>query len=302
MKMLETALPVFLTLALGWLCRKKSLLTREGVQALKNVAVNLTLPAVLLSAFATADYAPGQLVLPLLMFCLCVGALAVGFLLKKGLKLPNRLFPFFMTGFEAGMLGYGLFALLYPESSGSEFAILDLGQVLFVFTVYKAMLAGKGSAKALMKDAVTSPALWAILTGVLLGATGLFKAMAPSGIRGGVEAAAGFVAAPTSCLILISIGYELELKNVPWNRVLLNTGLRLAVMAAVYGAFLLMGRLIPAAAPHPGALLLMVTLPAPYVLPVFSDEAEERAETSSTLSVMTLVSLIVFAVMAAVIG
>ena len=39
---LETALPVFLTLGLGMLCRATRLLTAEGVKALKSVAVNIT--------------------------------------------------------------------------------------------------------------------------------------------------------------------------------------------------------------------------------------------------------------------
>ena len=50
---LETALPVFLTLGLGVLCRRTKLLSPEGVKALKSVAVNITLPAVMFSAFAT---------------------------------------------------------------------------------------------------------------------------------------------------------------------------------------------------------------------------------------------------------
>ena len=298
MKMLETALPVFVALALGWLCRKKKLLGRDGIRTLKNVAVNLTLPAVLFSSFATADYAPGRLLIPLIMFGLCAGALALGFLLKKLLRIHGRLFPFLVTGFEAGMLGYGLFALLYPEN-GSEFAILDLGQVLFVFTVYKALLGGRGSIRTVVHDAVSSPVLWAILLGVCFGASGLYHAMERSGAASVLQAVTGFIAAPTSCLILLSIGYDLEFKGVPWKNVLLNTGLRLMVMALIYGAFVLTGRLLPGARVHSGALLLMVSLPAPYVLPVFTDAADERAVISSTLSFMTLLSLAAFALMAA---
>ena len=52
---LETALPVFLALAMGMLCRKKKFLTREGVDALKKVIINLTLPFALFASFATAE-------------------------------------------------------------------------------------------------------------------------------------------------------------------------------------------------------------------------------------------------------
>ena len=63
---LETALPVFLALGLGMLCRSKGFLTRDGVDALKKTVLNLTLPFVLLEAFATAEYTAAALLLPLL--------------------------------------------------------------------------------------------------------------------------------------------------------------------------------------------------------------------------------------------
>ena len=50
---LQKALPVFVMLLLGMLCRKKNIISREGVGAMKTFAVNITLPAVMLSAFAT---------------------------------------------------------------------------------------------------------------------------------------------------------------------------------------------------------------------------------------------------------
>ena len=68
---IQTALPVFLALGLGMLCRSRGFLTREGVDALKKVAVNITLPAVLLNAFATAEYSTAALVLPVSVYLLC---------------------------------------------------------------------------------------------------------------------------------------------------------------------------------------------------------------------------------------
>ena len=55
-EVLRILLPVALTLGLGALCREKKLLDRRGVEALKTVAVQIGLPAVLLHTFATADY------------------------------------------------------------------------------------------------------------------------------------------------------------------------------------------------------------------------------------------------------
>ena len=295
---LNTALPVFAALFIGILCRKRNILSREGVAALRKLAVDITLPAVLFSAFATAEYTPRSMLIPLLTFVLCVLALLFGFGLKKLFRQESRLMPYLMTGFEAGMLGYGLFALLYPGQSNAAFAIIDLGQVLFVFTVYKGLIMGKGSAKELAKQAFSSPVLWAIIAGMLFGITGLYKALQPSGVAGVIDTLAAFIAAPTSVLILISIGYDLQLENTPWKRVLSYTGMRVLTMGVIAAAAIAVNRLLLGGIMHEGALALMLILPAPYVLPVFSDAEEEREDIASTLSVMTLLSLVLFSVMA----
>ena len=56
MEVLQTVLPVLLMIGIGMLCRRKNLISREGVNALKSTVVNITLPAVLLKAFATTRY------------------------------------------------------------------------------------------------------------------------------------------------------------------------------------------------------------------------------------------------------
>ena len=79
---LQTVLPVLIMLGIGMLCRSRKLISREGVNALKSVVVNITLPAVLLSAFATTRYTPMDIVIPLLMFLLCLAAWLLGCLLS----------------------------------------------------------------------------------------------------------------------------------------------------------------------------------------------------------------------------
>ena len=66
------------------------------------------------------------------------------------------------------------------------------------------------------------------------------------------------------------------------------------------GAALLLDSFVLGGMMHPGALLLMFVLPPPYVLPVFADVEDERADVSSALSALTFVSIILFAIMAAV--
>ena len=219
-EVIQTILPVIVMLAIGIICRRSGMISREGIGALKNVVVNITLPAVLLNAFATTSYTFMDVVVPLLMFAVCFIAWALGKAAGKLLRMPSRFVPFLTTGFEAGMLGYALFNMLYGADRTAEFARIDLGQVLFVFTLYKVLLAMDGNERAdagqLVREMALSPIIIAIVAGVLLGATGLYRAMIPSGVSGVLDACTSFVSAPTSAIILLTIGYDLVLGDIPW--------------------------------------------------------------------------------------
>lgn len=296
---ISTVLPVAIALLLGVLCRKKNIVSAEGIASMRRVAVDITLPAVMLNAFASASYDRNSITVPLIMFGVCCLGLAFGVLLSRVLKLSGRLTPYLFTGFEAGMLGYALFALLLHGERLSDFAIVDLGQVLFVFTVYKALLAGRGSTKTLLREAFLSPTLWAIAAGLLIGATGLYGWLAEKGVSSVLDACTDFVSAPTGMLILLSIGYDLVLKNISWKRTAAQAAVRFGMMGVLLAGVLLLNKFALGGMINNTALILMFLLPPPYVLPVFAGKEEERAEISSSLSAMTVISLILFAVLCA---
>jgi predicted permease len=293
--LLKTALPVFLALALGMLCRSKGFLNREGVDTLKKVVVNLTLPAVLLNAFATAEYSLSTMAMPVLMFLLCCLALALGMLAVRLFGIKSRLVPFLMSGCEAGMLGYALFVMLFPDKSISGFAMLDLGQTLFVFTLYKILISGKREWKIIVSDMIHSPVLWAVFAGVLLGATGLYRAMGQ--LRDVLKSVTDFISAPTGMIILLTVGFDLVMDQIPWKKVGGLIGIRLGIMAICFAVAVLLNRTVLQGLIFEGAALLMVILPPPYVIPVFADEPDERVQISSSLSAMTLVTMVLFGVL-----
>ncbi len=303
MEVLQTILPVLLMVGIGILCRQKNLISREGVNALKSTVVNITLPAVLLKAFAATRYTFLDVMIPLMMFAVCLVAWLLGRAAGRALKLPSRFVPFLTTGFEAGMLGYALFNMLYGSARTAEFARVDLGQVLFVFTLYKILLGIDGreraSVKQLAKEMALSPIIMAIAAGVLIGATGLYRALVPSGISSLFDTCADFVAAPTSAIILLTIGYDLVPGALPWRETLKVVALRYAVMLPLGAAFI---ALVNGLWPGSGlsqAIAVMFILPPPFVLPVFADDADQRVYVSSALSVSTLAAIAGFAILAA---
>ena len=298
----NTILPVILMLAIGMICRQKKLLSREGISALKSVVVNITLPAVMVNAFATMEYSGKSIILTLMMFGICLVAWILGKVVKNIFHMESRFIPFLTTGFEAGMLGYALFMLLYGSDRISDFASIDLGQVLFVFTLYKILLGLDGqekvSAKGLVKDMIQSPTVIAILAGVLLGATGLYDLLAGPGISSMIDACTNFVSAPTSAIILLTIGYDLVLDHIPWAAVGKVTAVRIAIMAALRVLAGLIVRAVGLGDSLDQALNVMMILPPPYVLPVFADDEKQREYVSSSLSVMTLITIIGFILLA----
>ncbi len=299
---LETALPVFIALALGVFCRRTGFLTRDGVDTLKKVVVNLTLPAVLINAFATAQYSASTIAVPVVVYVVCTLALGLGFLIVKLLGMNSRLAPFLASGFEAGMLGYALFALLFRDESISSLAVIDIGHTLFVFTIYKILLMGKTDWKAIGKDLITTPILWAVFIGVLIGATGLYGVMEKAGVSGILNGVTDFVSAPTAMIILLTVGYDLVLKEIPWKRTAGLLVMRLFVMTLVVVVLALINRTLLNNIMFEGAILLMCILPPPYVIPVFADEPGERVQISSALSAMTLMTMVLFMICSVVLG
>ena len=291
---LNTALPVLVALCLGMLCRKTGFLDRHGVDSLKKVVIQIALPAVLFDAFATAEYSLATVAISVLIFALCSGGLVLGKMVAKLFRMNSRLAPFLATGFEAGMLGYAMFLLLFPEKSLSEFAVLDIGHTLFVFTLYKMLLSGKTDWRAMGKDMVTTPVLWAVVLGVLTGATGLYGFLEKAGVSAVVDSITSFVGAPTAMIILLTVGYDLVLGEIPWKKTIGLIVMRLVIMALLFAVAVLLNRTLLNNAMFEGAILLMCILPPPYVVPVFADEPAERVQVSASLSALTLISLILF--------
>ena len=302
-EVLRTVLPVVLMLSVGMLCRSRKLLSREGVNALKSVVVNITLPAVLLNAFAATQYTLQDVIIPLMMFAVCLAAWLLGCAAARLFWMPSRFAPFLTTGFEAGMLGYALFSMLYGAGRTAEFARIDLGQVLFVFTLYKILLGLNGhertNIRGMLREMAFSPIIIAIAAGVILGATGLYQRWIPSGVSGILDACTDFAAAPTSAIILLTIGYDLVLKDIPWGPTCKVVAVRFAIMMILRAAFLALVHAFWPDAALTAAVNVMFILPPPFVLPVFADDADQRVYVSSALSVSTLAAILGFAVLAA---
>ena len=259
---------------------------------------NVTLPAVLFYAFFTAEYSGKIALLFATVYLSCVMGLLAGFALRRFVKPYGKFLPFLVTNFEGGMLGYALFGLLYPGQT-QVFAMADIGQTFCAFTVFlatlKAVNGDKVSVKTLGRNMLHNVVFVCIVLGALLGATGAGKWLLALPAGAIVSDVIRFIAAPTSALILIIVGYELSFRKTLLLPVFKTVGLRLAVMYALLAAgALVVFSIIPFDKQLFVAMLLAFSMPAPFIIPLYADVTGHGEYISTTLSVQTLLSIALF--------
>ncbi len=298
-------LPIIIALALGVLIRKTSLMDALGVAALKTIVTRVTLPFVIFQAFYKVEYSLGTLVTTLTVLVICLLLFALGFLLKKQFRNLTALLPFTLSGFEMGMLGFPLFLMLAGQANMDSLAVADLGQEVFVFTIYLFMLRKQTGEKQSLGDALRevakNPVIIAVVLGLLVSVTGLGRLMAGTLAGEVVDSVCGFISAPTAVLILLSIGYDLKLERRLLRRAGLVLLLRFSCVLLIGGGLtLLLFQIIPYDPWLLLAIMTMLTLPAPFVLPVYSQSQKEAGFVSMFLSLSTLLFVLFYAVLLAV--
>lgn len=300
---LKMVLPVLVAITIGFLCKKKQLFDAAGLATLKTVISKLMLPVVLFNAFFTANYNINVLIVFIFMYIACCIAIVTGYLTRKIVKPFHKFMPFLLSGFEAGMLGYALYGVLVGAEHASTFAMIDIGQTIFVYTIFLAALQAtdgeKPTAKGIIINVLKNPIADGMMLGVILGIIGVGKLVLASPISGIYKQMASFITAPTAFIILIVVGYELSLKKELLRPVFITVGLRVAICAILLVIVsTLTFIVIPFEKNLMIAFMVMFSLPAPFVIPLFTDVKNDAEYISTSLSVSTLCTIGLFMVIA----
>lgn len=298
LSVLEMVLPVIVMLFIGYFCRVSGILTKDGLNGIKSVISNITLPVVLFKAFYATSYSLDSLFMFSVVFISCSLALGCGFLLNRFVP-AFRLMPYLLSGFEVGMLGYALFGLLAGSDQLSYMATVDLGQVLFVFTVYLTLLKNatgqKPSLGEMLKEMSKNPAFRGVTLGIIVGVTGIGSLITVSPVSPIFSAVIEMITLPTSGMILIIVGYELSMRRDLIVPVIKTLVFRTIVMGVLLcAASLIIFQVVPFDKQLFMALILLFSLPAPFVIPLYADVESEGIYISNTLSMGTLITILIF--------
>lgn len=296
LKTILSVLPLILLFATGFLLQKLSFFKRSTIIDLKKIVSNLALPALLFTAFVSLEFERKFLLVVVTMFVICLLMLLAGLGIRKLLKIESEYFPLLMAGFEMGMLGYALFLSIYGSENLSTFALIDLGQVLFVFFVLMGLLIQKKTGlqkkSELLKSFVSSPVIIAIIAG--LAVSFLKQVIDPNIFLNSINEFLHIIGSLTVPLIALVIGYELSIKKdgilLSLQTIIIRKVL-LAVLAIAVN-LLIIRNVLELPKIYEYAVFTMFMLPPPFVISIYMKQ-EDRANLNyvvNTLSLSTVVS------------
>jgi predicted permease len=283
---------------LGFLLQRGSTLTQASVAGAKRIVSDLALPALLFQAFSSLEIESKYLILVVTIFLVCLLMVLLGKALAKPLHMETPYFPLLLGGFEMGMLGYALFLSIYGSEHVGKMALIDLGQVLFVFFVLMAFLIrerdGAHTTKALLKQFITSPVILAIGGGIVVSLVGTW--FSPHPIWTAIDEGISLLASLTTPLIALSIGYGIHIKKegLSWSlKTIMVRKLVLLGLALLINHFLI-DRLLGMDTIYRYALIVMFLTPPPYVVTIYMrpNDKVNADYVDNTLSLDTLVSIV----------
>lgn len=307
-ELLIRILPVFLLLFIGFIMKKIQLLSESAVEGIKTIIVTIALPVVLFDAFSTMYLQISYFFLFLIIIVYC------GILYLCGLLL-HQMFPRifthtntkgFMTGFEFGMIGVGLFGALWGNDKLPIILLIGFGHELFIWFFYAPLISmGKQEKLALSKiilQFIKTPTIIAIVLGFLINVSGLHSVIGSTILGGGIYATIDFLTPLTSPLILIVIGFSMQFKGGNMKKMAFYILVRfLLVMSLGVVVLHVIQSFIPGLDPlFSQAYYAFILLPAPYILPLYITDKREATYFTQLLVYSTALTFIGYCILLAI--
>lgn len=304
-RILNQALPILLLIALGYWIRQRKFLAETTINELRKIVVNLALPAVVFISFLSIELKPSYFVIFGVIFLLCIVLFLLGLWLKKQLNIQDSYFPFLITGFEYGMLGISLFGAAYGMEKIGYIAVMDLGHEIFIWFVFLPLLLikrdGAQNPKTIIKSFLSAPVVIAISASLLFNVVGGQAWLHTLPVTGALMTVLKFLGNLTVPLVLIIVGYGIQINRARLKDVVLVVLIRLGILVP-FVLFLnryLVRNVLRLDTWFEIALFTLLVLPPPFIIPLYarSDlDMEERQHINNVLTIHTIVSVFVFLV------
>lgn len=303
MDILKTVMPVIIMLALGKIFAIKKIISAETVTGIKGLISGVLLPVVIFNALLTMQFSMRSLSLSLLVYVLYTIAL---FLVLKFIspRLKYRMSGFLMLGAEGGMMGYALYTSLFGSEALATLMEVDLGNILFAFTFFIVLIKMANSdekdTKKVIVDSLKTPLVSVVAIALVLNVMGIGEWLMSSQIGSLYTAVINMVTSPVSALILMSVGYELELDPALLKDVGTVSIIRLLINALITLVLLTTGRFLIISDQLMTAVLIYAILPPQFITPIFIKDTKQSSFAATVLSFYTLITIAGYIILAAI--
>ena len=297
--LLEKLLPVLIIFFIGWVLRRKQIISEETVGELKQLIVNVALPCILFLSFSKTSLGARYVLIVILVFAMCMVMYGIGFLLqRKRPRVFGSIFtPWFLSGYEFGMIGVGLFAALFGAENLPLITLIGLGHEFFAWFVAVPYVEFKNSgrfnlAETLVKF-IRTPVILGIMGGLLANITGAYSYLHTvfwgTAILNTMDTVSG-ICVP---LILMVVGYSLVIEKDNAAKAAKHIAARLIPLLAVgtLTLYLIQLLVMPSDPLFNTAFYAFIILPPSYLIPIFvRDNEAERNFFSQAVVYYTLIS------------
>ena len=298
----QVIMPIFVTIFLGVLAKRRQMLTQENVQGLQQFALKFGMPCVVFTSCLTADMGMESLSSMALVLTAVLISTALAFALRKK-RYPYHNLPMLFCAQETGMMGIPLFIILFGASQAYRMGVLDLIQAVTAYPVIALLSADTGDnlkATGILKKICTSPLMIMSALGLALNLSGIGAWLDRVGIGPVITASTSFLSQPISALMIFSVGYNFSLAKESRRPMLELAGLHFGLFTLFSAGMQLVLCLIPNVDIMTRcAAALYCALPASYLSPGLGKGKEDYTVASGVCSLTTATCLLVFCGMAA---
>ena len=304
-KVLEIVMPIFVTILLGVLAKKKNIFSEEASKGLQQFVMTFCLPCVLFNSCLTGNFGMESVTAMILVIPLVLLSSLWAFGARKK-KYPYHNLPQLFSSQETGMLGIPLFMTLFGTAHAYRMGVLDVAQGIVAIPIIAILSADTGknpSVGYVLKKVFKSPLLLMSILGMILNMTGAIHILNEIGIGGVITEITGFIAQPISAVILFCVGYNFSLGKENYKHVFQICGWHLAFFVffcAIIQGVLCMDPSVEAETRW--AILLYCALPGSYLAAGLAKTKEESSLAASVCSILTVICLLIFSIIAIIVA
>ena len=301
MKVISSVLPVIAMLVLGKILALTNSISEKTISEVRNFISNILLPVVIFNALLNASLSLRSFKLSLLVYLLYLIMLMMNRWIFKSL-FSYKTSSFLMVCCEGGMIGYSLYTSLFDQEALSSLMELDLGNMLFAFSVFILLIKSENKEnKGLtnnIKGILKTPLLSVVMVAIFLNLAGIGRALNNSKYLSLYTSLVEMISSPVNALILITIGYNLSFNKSTLKEVLKVSILRLIMNILSAVILLTLGNALIINNELKIAVLIFAILPPSFITPVLIEDEEESAFASTVISFyipLTIVSYVLIA-------